>query len=496
MGVSERTELEELRRLEQLEKIGQFSGENTGSMSLIDRIRGRFDTMGEAVESDQGLPRTAYQVAGQALGIPADVVGEGLSFAGRSINQLTGGMAGEALGDAVSYAGSTLGKLPSFGGGTIGERLPNELAPILESASDSYDSLTPGQKRDLEATANIAGAVMPLLGRGKQMAGAVKQIPAGLKAKRVPIRTSQQMRAAAGTKLSSAKNSGAVFSKKFGDDFIDTANNTLKRKGKWTKAVARNEKFDDFLDRLGELKGLELDLEDMAELDSYLGDLAYDTTDIAGNLTSEGRKFAQLQRVLRQKVDDAASNRPDFVKGNKAAIEKLKQGRAEWSRAVRMQDIERIIRKAQRTQQPAGALRTGFKNLIESDPQLRGYTFLEKSAIVRAAETGTITDTLKTLGSRLVPIGAGASAGPAGFVAGEAVSNTARGLGTASQMARARAVQSLLSQPAASQATPEIGSSLGTLGAQFIRSGVPVGSQIAIEDQPINQLEYYELFGE
>lgn len=489
MEGNERQELEELRRLQQLEKLSSQAGGAVRSPSLGERLSGRVDTMREAVRSDQGLPRTTYQIAGQVAGMPADVVGEGLGFLGRTINQATGGMAGQALQSGMQK----LGQLPSMGGGTIGEGLPGELDMIQRW----YEGLPPSQQRDIEATFNLAGFAAPFLGRGKKTLEAVKQVPKGIAAKNIPIKTSQAMRSAAGSKLQAAKESGVLFKPEFFDDYLKSASSKVNPKGKLSKLAAKGDPIDDFLDRIKDFRGENLQIDDMAEYDSLLGDLAYSKIDNMGNITSEGKKFLTMQRVLRDKVSDAMQlgKKGGLVVGDEQGLKNLAQGRAEWSRMLRMQDVERIIDNAQLMPQPQNAIKTGFRNLIKSDPKLRGYTKLEKDAILRAADTGFVTDKLKTLGSRLMPIGGAVTGGAPGALAAEAVSGTARAGATAAQLGRARVVQNLLSQPVASQVSPEIAPAFGTLIGQGIRSGVPVGAYIAAEDQPVNQLQYYQLFG-
>lgn len=194
-------------------------------------------------------------------------------------------------------------------------------------------------------------------------------------------------------------------------------------------------------EKIPELMGRPMTLRAAKEIDEALGDMAYSTMDKFGKLSKDGKKFLDMQSALRRTIDTVDEN---MVIGGKEGFNALKDARKYWSTSLRMRDIERIIDNAQRMDQPASAIRTGFRTLLRNGDRLKGYTPEEVKALEKAAKTGIVTDLLRLAGSGLVPIGGGVtglSGGPmggaAGFAVGSAVQQGAKSVATARQLARA-----------------------------------------------------------
>lgn len=195
------------------------------------------------------------------------------------------------------------------------------------------------------------------------------------------------------------------------------------------------------LDNVQTLINKPMSLKAAMEIDSALGDLAYDTMDTFGKITSEGKKFLDMQGTLRRVIEDADER---MVHGGKEGFKALKEARKVWSTSLRMREIERIIEKAQSREQPVTALKNGFAGLLNRGDKLKGYSVAEVKAIKKAARTGIVTDVIKLAGSGLVPIGSGIAGSvggipgsAAGFIAGSAVQQGAKAVGVARQMGRA-----------------------------------------------------------
>jgi hypothetical protein len=122
-------------------------------------------------------------------------------------------------------------------------------------------------------------------------------------------------------------------------------------------------------------------------------------------------------------------------------LEGYKYARAKWAQAARMRDVEHIMTRAQMMDNPATALKTGFRTLYNNKSRIAGYTAEEKEAIKLAAE-GKYTDVLRTFGSRLIPIATavkgGGLVGDAGAYAASAANRKAAEL---LQMKRANDVR-------------------------------------------------------
>jgi len=133
----------------------------------------------------------------------------------------------------------------------------------------------------------------------------------------------------------------------------------------------------------------------------------------------------------------------------------VKEGRRLWSKQARLRDIEKIITRAQMTQNPATSIQTGFRNLATNEKRMRGYSDQERFYINKAANGGPVVDILRVAGSRLNPIASGAVGGIGGAAAGYATSALARGGAEAVQMNKAMNVVRELSKDS-SFVRPEI----------------------------------------
>jgi len=195
------------------------------------------------------------------------------------------------------------------------------------------------------------------------------------------------------------------------------------------------------LDNVATLKNRPMTLKAAMEIDEALGDLAYSTMDNFGKITSEGKKFLDMQGHLRRVIDEADER---MVHGGKEGFRALQDARKYWSTSLRLREIERIIEKAKGREQPVTALKNGFNALLNRGDKLKGYSVAEVKAIRKAAQTGVVTDVLKLAGSGLVPIGSGVTGlaggpvgGAIGFATGTAVQQGAKAIGVAKQMGRA-----------------------------------------------------------
>jgi len=104
--------------------------------------------------------------------------------------------------------------------------------------------------------------------------------------------------------------------------------------------------------------------------------------------------------------------------GGPAGFAALKDARRAWSVAVRMQDIERMVEKAEGTLNPQQSMRTQVNAYVNNPKMTRGWSKEDLDALRKTTRTGNGVEILRTLSSRLAPIGGYALAGPLGAAAG------------------------------------------------------------------------------
>ena len=335
---------------------------------------------------------------------------------------LTGGAgaatkAGKALGQAFKSGGTATKAAIGAGAGSVAGGLTG-----LGEAEGSLEERLPegavgaGAGAALGAALPIAVPVIKSIKPvAKNTAEAAKRAIGRNKINKISPINSQTVKDASGEAYKRAVESGGVFSPKFTDSFLDEALK-ISPQTQAGKALGANSKFRQIISNLEDLKGSELDLQSIQEIDEFLGDAADSLLD-AGRVTKEASKVIDLQSKLRQLVDDASS---DALVGGNEGAKALKEARKLWSAQMRMKDVERIIERAELTDNPATSLRTGMRNLLLNKKRMRGFTPDEVKLIRRAAKTGLGTEALKAMGSRLIPmlVGTGSFAAGGGGLAG------------------------------------------------------------------------------
>jgi len=212
------------------------------------------------------------------------------------------------------------------------------------------------------------------------------------------------------------------------------------------------------------LRGKPLSLAGAMEIDKDLGARIEQNLDPrTGKPNSIGNALLDMQHQFRDAIQSAGDS--GHLIGGPDGVNAWREGQAVWAQGVRQGDIERMIAKANMTDNPQTALRTAFKNLASNPARMRGYSPESQAAIKYAGNTGILTGALKFGGSRIIGAltGAaeGAGHGPLGAVIGAAAGGVAgaplRAGATGLQMSRANAVlRSISDNPAIARAT-EVG---------------------------------------
>lgn len=345
---------------------------------------------------------------------------------------LTGGASaatkgGKAITDSIRASGLAMrtgkagllgaasGAAAGFGAGSGGENR-------LESASNS--ALVGG----------LAGGAIPVVGTVAGKLG--NRAPSPL--------TAEQIKEKANQAYQLADQRGGILKGWFTNRFLDSIKD-IQPPTVAGKRVPTDPKLDQALEYVNSFKNTRLTLQDAQNLDEYLGDAIDGFTEL-GSVNKSGQKLLEVQRRLRDSIESADES---LIEGGKGGFEALKEARQLWAAQLRMRDVERIIQRAEMTDNPASAIKTGFKNLLTNAKKSRGFSTEELKAIEQAAKGGPVQDTLRTFGSRLWTIAGGAAGGPLGAVASQAGSMASRGLATRNALTRAddvaRAVSSRVS---------------------------------------------------
>ena len=221
-----------------------------------------------------------------------------------------------------------------------------------------------------------------------------------------------------------AEQKGGILNESFINRLADEAK-LLDKQTNIGKAIAGQTPINSIKEVLTKFKNQKLNLQSLQELDEALGD-QIDKYVINGQITKEGLPILKLQNKLRDLVD------------NEDGFDALKEGRVLWSKQAKLRDIERIINRAEMSDNPATTIKAGFRTLFNNANKVKYFNKTEKKLIKKAATTGIITDSLRTIGSRLIPISSiVAGGGLPSTMASTLTSTASRNLASKLQVAKA-----------------------------------------------------------
>jgi GH24 family phage-related lysozyme (muramidase) len=301
------------------------------------------------------------------------------------------GLTAETLPGQMAQAGlqgAGMGAVYGFGGGT------GDLSDRLGNAAENA------------VIGGVTGAAVPAVvaGVGKAFGSAPEQI------------TSADVKAMANQAYQKADELGGMLSPDATNTFLANASKNLKPQTAAGSIVLGDTAATKLADRMAALADKPLSLQAAQEIDSGLGDLVSQEYGLKG-LSADGKKILDMQTAFRKTIEEATPDNGGIV-GGKAGFEAWQQGKQLWSKQAQLRDIESIINRAQISEQPANAIRSGFKSLASNPTRMRGYDPDTRALIRQAAKTGIVGEGLRLLGSRLTSIGATgaglATGGPVG----------------------------------------------------------------------------------
>jgi len=297
-----------------------------------------------------------------------------------------------------------------------------------------------GESKDLTDIGDVAtqGLGGGLISAGSY--GLLKSLGKGYEkyigAPKVQKMTADEVKQMAGQAYKTADEKGGILK----EQFINNLTQKTKELDKQTeigKAISGNTAINEIGKTLSKFKDQKLNLQGLQELDEALGD-KIDNFVENGRITKEGLPLLKLQQHLRNLVEEV---NPNMVEGNKEGFEALKQGRQLWAKSAKLRDIEKIITRAEMSDNPATAIKSGFRTLFNNDNKLKYFNEGERKLIKNAAQSGIISDSFRTLGSRLIPIGSiVAGGGLPSAMAGMASSTASRGIASKMQLAKAEKI--------------------------------------------------------
>lgn len=360
------------------------------------------------------------------------------------LERITSGM-GQALTGTGASIASAASKVPQLA------QLANKAA--LQARAALGSSFAAGTTKEagggplLQTLAGIAG------GGAASMGGTKK--PAQI--------TSDDIKARANVAYQEADAKGGTLSPSFTDNFINEAEKAAPQT-EAGKMMFGDSPVSKMIEKMQSLRGKKLSLAEAQEIDEGLGD-AIDSYVDNGIVHKQGKKLLDVQTKFRNSIEGAAEG--DIV-GGKEGFDAWKNGKQLWAQHARLRDVEKIIARAETSDNPAQTIKSGFRTMLNNPNRIRGFSKQEQAAIKKAATSGVVGDTLNTMGSRLIPIiaastGFGGLAGGLGATAAaQAASLGSRGAAARLQTQRAAGLSALIAgTPKPNQMPANLAKALG-----------------------------------
>jgi hypothetical protein len=413
---------------QQQNSVQTVKQEQPGFLARMGRdINKRIRQGAETLQRDQGIAEDVFQLAGQGvLGFAGDTVGNVLLS---GINYTP-----QPVKDAAGSALATIGKLPSFGGGTIGEKIPGELQ-MLSQKYDKFAEENPRAAANIESGVNIGSM---LFAPTKAVGTGDKILDVGKKIEKIgspAVRTADDLAEMSRKAYKTAEQAGGNVSAAATDDIINDVLNRIDLKTSEAKTIFPNQakEIEDTLFNLIDMSGKPMTFQGIEEIDKILTLKKKNHFNPAtGGLDEIGAAYDEIQDALREGVVTAIEQ--GKISGGPEAFRAAKEAKNLWSRRIKLQNIEDIIQRAERMDNPAKSFQVQVGQLLENKKKIRSYSKAERELLEKIVKLGPSDEILRSLGSRLGGI---ISLGTGNPLTGGALTvgaKTAREIGNARQL--------------------------------------------------------------
>lgn len=423
--------------------------------------------IGNAANSAINLASTGVnKVAGTnipMLGMPGDTTSQILTQAGLPQPQ---GSQQRIVGDisrGIAGLGTSMG---------IGETIPalNTLTenPMMQTRAAVGSAAGSGSARELGGS--------PLT----QMAGG---LIGGYGATRTPFTSepqqesiSQMLKSDARQSFKDAESNNAFFNQQSSSELPNDIENAMSQTGKMNSRM-----HGDTISVLDDLKNDatngNLTLEQLHQYRQLFGQVINNNLHPNGGLKPDAMKANQAIDAIDNLIENAKNDPAKYLATqNPDALSSFQNGLDLWAKSARANDIERIMERADMMEQPATALRSGFRTLASNPKRMNQYSQDDQILIRNAADISMPVEVLRGLGSRLISTVAAGTGNIGGSLAAQGGSAISRNLATQMQMNRGQAILDNIARPnSLMQSLPDVAKQIG--GTQGIIPELQYGNQ-------------------
>lgn len=415
-----------------------------------------------------------------AKAIGSNLVGGGIDTAMILPNMINAAVAGpQMLGRGIADTISPMlgaepqprGELwqPFYGSGDVEKAIGTDYQP--ETTSGKVAALP----------ARIAGGLLGAKGIDSQRGNVDKLLnnQSGVKQPKAPKANADDIKVLAQEQYAIKEQQGGVLKPNVSDKFVKELDG-LSKQTAIGKELAGDSIFTDTVNRLKTvLSGKPITLKAADEVDDFLSDRISETY-----LTNpaQSQKLRQIKETFRKTIDPETLADTDIV-GGKAGLQAWREGDKLWQAQSKLREIEKIVTRANMTDNPATAMKTGFRNLYMNAKKSRGFDKEEMKLLEKAALSGASSEILRGLGSRLnsiISLGSGGGLGQTAALAG--ASMISRGGATALQAGRADKLSSMIANKAIPQQSTPLPANANIQGAYSpVMSPASVAPMLTLE---------------
>lgn len=400
-------------------KVGKIPQPEKGFFDRVGEDMSRRGAAAEGVieeyrKGNQSLPETYLQHFGQYAGLANDIAGEAFKSVGRGVSSITPDFIEKPVRQAGKNVFDTVANSP------VGD--------LARSAVQEYQDFSqeyPRAAKNIESVANIgalvgtltpvkgtslAGAAVDAVGSGTKTVAKAASAPVKAGAKSVSegagnlwkgafARTpekldeiSSAMKAESSASYTKFRETGAIINKNRASNIINRMEKAMSDTGK-LNARLHGDTLSVIEDMRKAQKSGAFSLEEFDQYRQLLSDVINKNTDGIKGPNPDAFKAIQAIDALDEAIDRLKPI--DILGGDTAAVEALKQGRAQWAKYRKFQSVANIVRQSDGD---PNRLKSALQRFVNKPKNLKGFTAEEKKAIIEAAKNSTAEKIFKAFG--------------------------------------------------------------------------------------------------
>lgn len=207
-----------------------------------------------------------------------------------------------------------------------------------------------------------------------------------------------------------------------------------------------------------------LSLEDLHQYRQLFGDVINKNLHPNGAMMPDAMKANQAIDTIDSIIDAAAGDSKMLESGSPDAIKAWQKGQNLWRQSNQANDIERIMQRAETMENPATALRSGFRQLLNNPKRFNKFSPEQQTLIRNAANVSMPVEVLRGLSSRLISAIMAGTGNIGGSMLAQGAQSIPRNVATRMQMARGQNVINSIARPNnLMQPLPDVSNRLGAM---------------------------------